>query len=353
MRHRHALALAALVLAAPALRAQQTREASSATLKTGMVAPALSVEKWVKGTPVERFEPGKVYVVEFWATWCGPCIASMPHLTALQKEYRGDGVTIIGMTSVDKRNSLEQVEKMVADKGDGMGYTVAWDRERTTNRAFMEAAEQNGIPCSFVVDKQGKVAYIGLPMFLDEPLAEIVEGTWDLAKDPAQLEADQQVFFDLYGGAGSDPKGTLEKLGAFEQRHPKLAPLTDPLRFQVALAAQDFIAAYTVAGKIVERATAAGDAQQLNEIAWAIVDPEQKLSNRDLALALRAAEKAAELTGSKDANILDTLARVHATMGNYAKAIELQTQAIAAAPEKQKAGLTPALEEYKAKGPKQ
>lgn len=50
------------------------------TLKAGDPAPPLKIEKWLKSGPIERFEKGKVYVLEFWATWCPPCIASMPHL---------------------------------------------------------------------------------------------------------------------------------------------------------------------------------------------------------------------------------------------------------------------------------
>ena len=57
------------------------------SLKVGDPAPPLSVELWLKGEPVNEFKRGTVYVVEFWATWCSPCVAAIPHLNQLQKDH--------------------------------------------------------------------------------------------------------------------------------------------------------------------------------------------------------------------------------------------------------------------------
>ena len=73
--------LVALILSYSAIKV------SAQTLKLGDPAPKLEVKEFVKGDPLKGFEPGKTYVVEFWATWCGPCRTSIPHLTELQKKY--------------------------------------------------------------------------------------------------------------------------------------------------------------------------------------------------------------------------------------------------------------------------
>ena len=87
---------------------------AGAVLKVGSAAPKLSVEKWMKGDQVKGLEAGKVYMVEFWATWCPPCLDSIPHLTELQKSHKE--LVVIGMASSEK------LEKDGSDKREhGLG----------------------------------------------------------------------------------------------------------------------------------------------------------------------------------------------------------------------------------------
>ncbi|HWQ90364.1 MAG TPA: TlpA disulfide reductase family protein [Clostridia bacterium] len=140
--------------------------ATAATLKVGDPAPKLEAGKWVQGTPVTQLEKGKVYLVEFWATWCGPCRATIPHLNELHTKFKDKGLIVIGQ-NVWERDE-KKVEPFVKEMGEKMTYRVALDdkqgnKEGKMATAWMEAAGQNGIPAAFLVDKNGKIAWIGHP----------------------------------------------------------------------------------------------------------------------------------------------------------------------------------------------
>lgn len=153
-------------------------EQSIGTLAVGDPAPPLSIDQWVNGLPTSDGFVGNVHVVEFWATWCGPCLAGMPHLSSLQDEY-GDAVTFIGVTDED----IETVNGFLARESlDGrpwsevITYRLATDNQDATNTAYMRAANQNGIPTAFIVGREGRVEWIGHPGQIDEPLRRIVQG---------------------------------------------------------------------------------------------------------------------------------------------------------------------------------
>ncbi len=114
---------------------------------------------WIKGGPV-TITAGNVYVVEFWATWCGPCRISIPHLTELQKKYKDKGVTFVGISDEPPEVTKPFVEKM----GENMDYNVASDTKGDVYGGYMVTFRQDGIPTAFVVDATGKVVWFGHPM---------------------------------------------------------------------------------------------------------------------------------------------------------------------------------------------
>jgi thiol-disulfide isomerase/thioredoxin len=320
---------------------------AQAALKVGDPAPALAGGKVVKGSAVKSFEPGKIYVVEFWATWCGPCRTSIPHITELAKKY--PDVTFIGQSVWE--NDPSAVEPFVKEMGEKMDYVVMMDDVSDGGRGkmaetWMAAAEQDGIPTAFIVDKAGKIAWIGHPMQMDTPLKQVVDGTFDPAK--AQRDAGvQKEFRERFMAAMNkgDINGAIAVLDELEKAQPEMGGQLAGARFNLYLEKKDYDAAYRYAAQAAEKN--ADNAALHNEIAWTIVDREG-LEKRDLDLALKLAMRADELTNHENPEILDTLARVYWEKGDQAKAVEIQTQAVAKASPELKGELQAALDKYKA-----
>jgi thiol-disulfide isomerase/thioredoxin len=139
-------------------------------LQIGDEAPALEGVTWVKGEPPAL--PGELTLVEFWATWCGPCRRSIPHLTELAKTYAGK-LAIAGLSKEDEQT----VRPFVGQQGDTMGYSVGV-APSSLYAAYMSAVP--GIPHAFLVDKSGIVVWQGHPLSADDILAKAVSGTVDI-----------------------------------------------------------------------------------------------------------------------------------------------------------------------------
>ena len=326
------------------------------SLGVGMRAPALEHVTWVQGDPVAAWEPGQVYVLDFWATWCPPCRKSIPHINALAQKYKDQGVHVIGV-AVAPRPGMQPTKAFVTEQGAGMSYGIAEDVEGRTSAAFMEAASCFGIPTIMVVDRKGELAWIGSPFGMDETLAQIVAGTDDRAaaiaadaerrapyEGPRKLAAALEHYDTLDAAAATELLVICEEGLAREPDSPQLAytkymllAKTGPKEKASAWGQQ------IVAGPLAKLP------QALHLLAWGIVDPKAKpgAAGRDLDTALAAATKADELTAHGDPSILDTLARAHFWKGDVTQAIELQKAAVAAAKsEGDKAELQRTLDEY-------
>src|ERR1051326_7331139 len=147
------------------------------TLKVGDPAPKIQNGKYVQGEPVKELKEGKTYLVEFWATWCGRCRVSIPHLNEIHNKYKEQGLVVIGQDCWERDEAL--VGPFVEKMGEKMTYRVALDDKTENTKGkmadnWMAAAGRNGIPSAFLVDKKGKIAWIGHPMELKDKTIEAV-----------------------------------------------------------------------------------------------------------------------------------------------------------------------------------
>eukprot|EP00008_Paramoeba_atlantica_P014496 CAMPEP_0201500984 /NCGR_PEP_ID=MMETSP0151_2-20130828/83347_1 /ASSEMBLY_ACC=CAM_ASM_000257 /TAXON_ID=200890 /ORGANISM="Paramoeba atlantica, Strain 621/1 / CCAP 1560/9" /LENGTH=188 /DNA_ID=CAMNT_0047894459 /DNA_START=139 /DNA_END=705 /DNA_ORIENTATION=+ len=106
--------------------------------------------------PTNLSSKGKVKVIELWATWCGPCEASTPHLSDLADKY--PDADFVGITNEPESKAKRFLSKM----GSKMRYSVACDENHETDQYLRDAG--GGIPAAFIISKKGKVVWKGHPM---------------------------------------------------------------------------------------------------------------------------------------------------------------------------------------------
>jgi thiol-disulfide isomerase/thioredoxin len=310
-------------------------------LNIGDAAPPLAVSSWVKGDKIEKFDPDKTYVVEFWATWCGPCKASIPHLTELAKQYKEKGVQFIGVDVWE--NDTNKVQPFVDEMGEKMDYNVGLDTvaagtdpsDGKMAKNWLAAAGEGGIPTAFVVH-DGKIAWIGHPMSLAEPLEKILAGKWDLAamaKDRLAQKEKERKFEQarvavLKPYYQKDYKATLAALDQVAQDSPDLTDEFDGVRLAALCNSGDTKAGLALGEKMFEAYK--NDPASLNNKYWELIDP-QRVDQVDpgvAKLALKAMQRAVELTHEQEPSLLDSLAEAQFRAGDAKAAVASEQKCI-------------------------
>lgn len=167
---------------APKFRARYMTDHERETLpslRVGDQAPELALDDWVQGERVTDFAAGRVRVIEFWSTGCGPCIAAMPQISALQERF-GDDVVVISIGIKDNVDASKWVRTIVEQQRENLRVRVAFDGDGAGVERYQIASRSSSIPRAFLLDRAGRLVWIGHPNDLDEPIEAVLAGTWDV-----------------------------------------------------------------------------------------------------------------------------------------------------------------------------
>jgi thiol-disulfide isomerase/thioredoxin len=172
-----------------------TRAGGSVTLRIALVSRP-TVDEMVRMDRVGAFAPawvgvegvgdaptsiaslrGKVVVLDFWATWCGPCRVLGPKLSAIQARYGAQGLRVIGMTTEAGEDAALFAQRV------GLKYSLASDPTTETTRAYGVSA----LPTLFVIDKRGVVRDVAIG-YAPEHDARLEATVKQLLAEPAPTE---------------------------------------------------------------------------------------------------------------------------------------------------------------------
>lgn len=314
-----------------------TTKSPVAELGIGDPAPKIDVQDFVKGSPVKQFEKGKIYVIEFMAFSSDASRESLPILSKLQADNKD--VVFLAISLDGDAKAVKSVVERLADK---LTVRMAVDARDGENghmeQSWLEASSQEGIPVCFIVNGEGRIAWIGHPGDLEAPLTDIVAGKFDLAAEAAEYKkalAQRKAIARLQDELGlymkkKDYPGAIKLLDGASK---ELDLPDEPRMIHLALLAgpgSDPDRALTLGQKLVEKAAKMDDGAMMMMISRALVDPynafpgggkgipSAKVDPKLAALAVHAAEQGED---NEDADSLMIVALAYRAAGQNDKAI--------------------------------
>jgi thiol-disulfide isomerase/thioredoxin len=207
----------------------------------GDAPPALEPMAWIKDKPAQVLAPGKVHVVNFFATWCGASRQSMTLMARVAGEH-GSELTITGVNVRESERgtaTVEAVSKFVAERPESFAYSVAMDAPEGTPlfKRWMRGADMYAIPTAFIIGRDGRVAWIGIAIDdgasypFEQALADALGDGVDLArsrtlhtemsKQIAEYLRDREILAEMdAANARGDHVATLAAAEAVIAAHP-------------------------------------------------------------------------------------------------------------------------------------
>jgi thiol-disulfide isomerase/thioredoxin len=174
----------------------------------GQRVPDLSGVRWIHGEPMHRFEPGRVYVLEFWSTWCGACAESIETTNQLARRYAKEATFL--SIHIGQQESAPKPTEFLQRRLDAakpiMEFSIADDIDGKTAMTWMNATECTGLPTAMIVDREGTLAWFGHARDVERPIKEVIEGRFDRSRNVQAMTARIRA-----GRLGTESDRAIEK----------------------------------------------------------------------------------------------------------------------------------------------
>lgn len=237
---------------------------------------------------------GRIVILEFWATWCGPCVAQVPHIKALHKEYAPKGVALIGLSLDDDARTVRTFSNK-----QGMSWPQVLDKQQAPRLASVFGV--SGIPHAIIISPDGEVLWRGHPASIDEPLADAYRRHPPTRRNSAALEVAEKTENEKTND-GLEPKDRVakaapkaENLPVLERRAGNYLRIAERRR-----TAGKHVDAYATYRKITDRYEGTAAAVTAAEHCEAYESDEKLMAQYDRSIAERKAKASMLLAAAYD-----------------------------------------------------
>lgn len=170
---------------------------AQSNIKVNEKAPEINITDWIENVPRDKNLSDKYIVLEFWATWCGPCIEAVPHMNKIQQEFNQEDLYYISITD----ESIDKIERSL--KRIDFNSIVVTDLTKKTQINFGDGIKGlDTYPLTVLIDKTGIIKWIGEPKNLNSAtmskfLSNNNTENADYNLDNGVVQKEQNQTFDL------------------------------------------------------------------------------------------------------------------------------------------------------------
>ncbi|MBY3259568.1 TlpA family protein disulfide reductase [Rhizobium laguerreae] len=195
------LKLHTLIPGARSVGQQLVEMKKTSSLNSDSPAPSIKVQDWLRGDPLSNFQLGNIYVLMFFSTsrsYCGPQLSD---LAKLHKKFNSTGVEFIGIAASEEAATADearaQVDATITKSLPNTNIRIGFDHSGEMDEDWLKAS-LSFFPSTFIVDRDGSIAFIGDLVMLEDVLPKVIDGSWRGSAEAKNAEKERIAEAETY-----------------------------------------------------------------------------------------------------------------------------------------------------------